>query len=215
MSSHGEKKNPDKLNVVGVATVGFAGCAFVYLAIVGIEALYLNESSRVDEVAKFGKQEETKKTLRAEQIGKITEPRLGTKAPNGTQLYTVPIDTAKALVLRDVAVDPANLVPAVSRSEFTTIKPVFGRPQTLPSAVPLGLSAPPPPPPVDPTAVPGATPVDGAVPPTGAAPATPTGEAPAAPAAPTGAAPAAPTGAAPAAPAPATTPTVPAGGAAR
>ncbi|MBL8620443.1 MAG: hypothetical protein JNK64_04040, partial [Myxococcales bacterium] len=153
MSSHGEKKNPDKMNVVGVATVGFAGCAFVYLAIIGIEALYLNESSRVDEVAKFGKQEETKKTLKAEQVGKITEPRLGTKAPNGTQLYTVPIDTAKALVLRDVAVDPANLVPAVSRSEFTTIKPVFGRPQTLPSAVPIGQSAPPPPP-VDPAAVP-------------------------------------------------------------
>jgi hypothetical protein len=144
MSSHGEKKNPNKMNIVGVATVGFAGCAFVYLAIIGIEALYLNESSRVDEVAKFGKQEETKKTLRAEQIGTITEPRLGTKAPNGTQLYTVPIDAAKALVLRDVAVDPANLVPAVSRSEFTTIKPVFGRPQTLPSAVPIGQSAPPP-----------------------------------------------------------------------
>ena len=97
MSSHGEKKNPDKMNIVGVATVGFAGCAFVYLSIIGIEALYLNESSRVDEVAKFGKQEETKRTLKAEQVGKITEPRLGIKAPNGTQLYTVPIDAAKAL----------------------------------------------------------------------------------------------------------------------
>lgn len=210
MSSHGEKKNPDKMNVVGVATVGFAGCAFVYLAIIGIEGLYLNESSRVDEVAKFGKQEETKKTLKAEQLGKITEPRLGTKAPNGTQLYTVPIDAAKALVLRDVAVDPANLVPAVSRSEFTTIKPVFGRPQTLPSAVPLGQSAPPPPP-VDPAAVPPAgAPTDpavpGATPPAGATPTAPEAPAPGA-AAP---APAAPT--APAPTAPATTPTVPAGG---
>ena len=197
MSSHGEKKNPDKLNVVGVATVGFAGCAFVYLAIVGIEALYLNESSRVDEVAKFGKQEETKKTLRAEQIGKITEPRLGTKAPNGTQLYTVPIDTAKALVLRDVAVDPANLVPAVGRSEFTTIKPVFGRPALLPGPVGIGLSAPPPPP-IDPTVV---VPGEGTVTPTdGSAPA-PTGGTPA-PAAPAPAAPA-PAAPAPAAPAPA------------
>ncbi|MBK7071929.1 MAG: hypothetical protein IPH44_06470 [Myxococcales bacterium] len=189
MSSHGEKKNPDKMNIVGVATVGFAGCAFVYLSIIGIEALYLNESSRVDEVAKFGKQEETKRTLKAEQVGKITEPRLGIKAPNGTQLYTVPIDAAKALVLRDVAVDPANLVPAVSRSEFTTIKPVFGRPQTLPSAVPIGQSAPPPPPPVDPAVAPAGAPTDpaapGVTPPAGA----PTPAAPA-PTAPAGTAPA-------------------------
>jgi hypothetical protein len=204
MSSHGEKKNPDKMNVVGVATVGFAGCALVYLSIVGIEALYLNESSRVDEIAKFGKQEETKRTLKSEQVGKITEPRLGTKAANGTQLYTVPIDTAKALVLRDVAVDPANLVPAVSRSEFTTINPVFGRPQTLPSAVPIGQSAPPPPPPVDPAAVRADGVVPGAAPPAGATPAAPTESAPAAPGA------SAPAAVAPTAPA--TTPTVPASG---
>ncbi|MBK9031134.1 MAG: hypothetical protein IPL61_07330 [Myxococcales bacterium] len=192
MSAHGEKKNPDKLNTVSIATVGFAGAAVVYLSIIGIEAIYLNESSRVDQTAQFGRQEETKKTLKAEQIGKITEPRLGPKAPNGTQLYVVPIDTAKQLVLRDVAVDPANLVPAVSRSEFTTIKPAFGRPQNLSAPQPIGHSAPPPvDPPVDPPA-----PADGATP------------APADGVTPTPADGATPTPAA--APAPATTPTVPA-----
>lgn len=209
MSSSGEKKNPDRMNTIGIATVGFAGCAFVYLSITGIEALYLNESSRVDEVAKFGKQEETKKTLKAEQVGKITEPRLGTKAANGTQLYTVPIDTAKTLILRDVAVDPANLVPAVSRSEFTTIKPVFGRPQNLPSAVPIGQSAPPPAP-VDPAAPPAGDVAPGTAPAGGAAVPAPAGGA--APATPTPAAGAAAVAPAPAAPAPATTAPVPAAG---
>lgn len=210
MSSSGEKKNPDKMNTLGIATVGFAGCAFVYLSITGIEALYLNESSRVDEVARFGKQEETKRTLKAEQVGKITEPRLGPKAANGTQLYTVPIETAKTLILHDVGVDPANLVPAVSRSEFTTIKPVFGRPQNLPAALPIGHSAPPPAP-VDPNAPPvdpNAPPAAGVAPATGGTAPAPAGTAPAGGAAP----PAAGIAPAPVAPTPATTAPVPTGG---
>lgn len=180
MSDHGEKKNSDKLNMVGIATVGFAGSAVVYLSIVGIQALYLNETSRVDEVANFGRQGATKDTLKAEQVGKIGHAARAPKAPNGNEVFVVPIDTAISLVVRDAAIDPANLVPAVSRSEFTTIKPAFGRPQNLPAAQPLGQSAPvtppvdPTAPPVDPTApvVPatGETPAaTGAAAPTGAA----------------------------------------------
>jgi hypothetical protein len=192
MSGSGEKKNSDKLNMVGIATVGFAGSAVVYLSIIGIQALYLNETSSVNEVAQFGKQGEVKNTLKAEQLGKISgatnEVRTGSKAPNGTQLYSIPIDAAMKLVVRDAANDPANLVPAISRSEFATIKPAFGRPQTLATPQPLGHSAPPPPPVVDPSA-PAPTTPEGTPPPAGAAPA------PATPAA-----------------APATTPLVPAAG---
>jgi hypothetical protein len=148
MSAQGEKKNPDKLNTVGIVTVGLAGSAMVYLAIIGVQALYQNETSQVDEVAQFGRQADVRNTLKAEQVGYINEPRIrqGATGIGGAQLHIIPIEAAKDLVLNDVKVDPANLVPAVSRSEFTTIKPVFGRPVALPGPVGIGQSAPPPPP---------------------------------------------------------------------
>jgi hypothetical protein len=159
MSSHGEKKNPDKMNTVTIVTVGLTGAALVYISIIAIEALYLNETSRVDEVAAFGKQGDVRTSLRTTQIGNITEARIRTNVLglNNVQLYSIPIDEAKRLVLHDAKQDPANLVPAVTRSEFTTIKPVFGRPSLLPSPVGLGLSAPPPVVPDPAAAVPGGT----------------------------------------------------------
>lgn len=189
----GAKKNPDRMNTIAIVTVGLTGAVLVYLSIIGIEAWYLNESSAVDHVAKFGKQAETRKTLKAEQVGKITEPRLGVVyGPNNVQLYTTPIDTAKELILRDVKVDPANLVPVIGKSEKATIEPWFGRPKPL--------TAPPTPPLIDGAVTPGAP---------GTTPAT-TGD-PVAPAIPAGGAPtpaggaATPTGdsAAPTPPAPA------------
>ncbi|MEZ4401839.1 MAG: hypothetical protein R3B06_17555 [Kofleriaceae bacterium] len=200
MSEHGEKKNPDKLNTVAIVTVGLTGAALVYLSIIGVETLYLGDAARVNKVAKFGRQGETMVTLRATQVGKVTgngghEALTGGKGRDGVQLYVVPIEAAMDLVVRDVKVDPANLVPAVSRSEFTTIKPVFGRPQVLSAPQPIGQSAPV----VDPAA-----PVDGAAP-DGAAPADATAPAGATAPVETGAA------ATPPATAPATTTPVPSG----
>ena len=128
----GAKKNPDRLNTIAIVTVGLTGSVLVYLSIIGIEAWYLNESSAVDHVAKFGKQAETRATLKAEQVGKITEPRLGVVyGPNNVQLYTTPIDAAKELIIRDAKVDPANLIQVIARSEKATIEPWFGRPRLI------------------------------------------------------------------------------------
>lgn len=178
----GAKRNPDKLNTIAIVTVGLTGSALVYLSIIAIQAWYLNESSAVDQVAQFGKQGEVRKSLKAEQVGKITEPRIGVELkPSKLQLYTIPIDVAKDLIIRDAKLDPANLVPAIARSEQPTIQPAFGRPKALPPA----------PPPVEPgvidpgAAVPGAD-QPASVPATGApAPAAPDPAAPA-PAAPAG-----------------------------
>lgn len=143
MSGPTLKKNSDKLNTIAIVTVGLTGAALVYLSIIGIEAWYLNETSAVDQVAKFGKQEEARRNLRAAQLGNINEPVLGPMVPaaDGTnqQLYTLPIATAKELVVRDAKVDAANLVPAIGRSVTPTIQPAFGRPKPL--GTPAGTGA--------------------------------------------------------------------------
>jgi hypothetical protein len=147
MDAHAPKKN-NTLNTIGIITVGVVGSVFVYVAIIGLQALYVSETSAIATVKSFGAQGEVKASLRAEQIGNITEPR--TRAPFGpdnTPLYAIGIDAAKALIIRDAG-DPSRFVPAVAPSVKATIAPAFGRPQPLP----------PPPPPPDPTA----PPVDGA-----------------------------------------------------
>ncbi|MCL4227425.1 MAG: hypothetical protein KJZ91_23435, partial [Myxococcales bacterium] len=190
----GAKRNPDdKLNTIGIATVGAVGSALVYLSIVGLQAFYAGETAIVDEIAQFGDQEKVRNSLKSEQVGKITTDlrRMGWSTADGRPVVSIPIDQAMRLVVRDASTDPANLVPAVGRADKATIQPVFGRP----------LALPPPPPPEPP---PGPPPVDGQVP--GVVP--PAGGEVPAPAPDPGAAPAAPAPPAPAAPAPAA-PTAP------
>ena len=161
------KKNPDKLNNIGIITVGGVGSALVYLSIVGLQAFYVDETAIVDEVSSFGDQEKVRIDLKGKQIGSITTDltRKGVTAEN-KPIVAIPIETAKGLVVRDARVDPANLVPIVGRSETTTIQPIFGRPVALPPPPPDAV-----PPPADGT-VPGTVPpADTSVP--GATPGTP------------------------------------------
>jgi hypothetical protein len=189
----GPKKNPDKLNTIGVVTVGAVGSSLVYLSIVGLQAFYVNETSTVDSVATFGDQAKARSSLKSDQVGKITDPRrMNWNDTAGKPVISIPIDAAKKLIVQDAKVDPANLIPVVGKSEKSTIQPIFGRPIALPAA--------PPPAPVTPD-----MPAPGAVPPDGAAAPAPAAPAPAAPAAAT-------TATTPAAPAPATpTPAAPGG----
>lgn len=145
----GAKRNPDdKLNTIGIATVGAVGSALVYLSIVGLQAFYAGETAIVDEIAQFGDQEKVRNSLKSEQVGKITTDlrRMGWSTADGKPVVSIPIEQAMRLVVRDASTDPANLVPAVGRADKATIQPVFGRP--------LALPPPPPPPPEPPPEVP-------------------------------------------------------------
>jgi hypothetical protein len=170
------KKNPDKINTIGIVTVGAVGSALVYLSIVFLQSFYVDETSQPDNVAAFGTQETQRASLKAGQIGNLSDVRPTWNTPDGKHAIAIPIEAAKALVVRDARVDPANLVPHVRRSEKPTAKPIFGRPIALPAA-PVPPVEPPPIAPGDPITPPGGVP--GATPPAdGAAPA------PAVPAAP-------------------------------
>jgi hypothetical protein len=172
----GPKRNPDKLNTIGVVVVGICGAVLVYVTIVALQAFYMNDTSELQTMKDYGGQDTTARGKRADELRNITE---AASNPGGARTYRIHIDHAMKLVIEDAKRTPehvtgSELPPATKE----TIAPQYGRPR-------VGGD----------TAAP--APAEGAAP-AGAAPA---GAAPAG-AAPAGAAPAgaAPAGAAPAQP---------------
>lgn len=201
----GPKRNPDKLNTIGVVVVGICGAVLVYVSIVALQAFYMNDTSEIQTMADYGGQDTAHQSLRATQMNTIEDCAPGAKPEAGKpQTYRIPIKYAIKLVAEGAKTDPANLVPSQGRSDKATILPIFGRPKMAPKTDAA--------PPADPAAPAGGdtgtapagdgtgTPAGDATPAGGAAPATPAGGAPAA--TPAGGAPAA----TPAAPAGAATP---------
>jgi len=137
----GPKRNPDRLNTIGIVVVGLCGAVLVYVTIVALQAFYVNDTSEVQTIADYGGQDTISKSLRSEQLSRIGEyasnPRPALPKPNETaklQSYRVPIDVAMKLVVEAAKADPSQLVPAVGRSDKATVLPIFGRPKPLPAA---------------------------------------------------------------------------------
>jgi hypothetical protein len=178
----GPKRNPDKLNTIGVVVVGICGAVLVYVTIVALQAFYLNNTSEIQTMADYGGQDTTAKGRKADELRNISEAGKNAVPAGQEPTYRIPIDVAMKLVVEDAKKDPSHLVPALPPSTKPSIEPVFGRPKPAAPAGEGGGSA---------TPATGATPEPGA--PTGApGQAQPTGAAGGAPAAQTP--PAAPTG---------------------
>ena len=138
----GPKRNPDKLNTIGIVVVGICGAVLVYVTIVALQAFYVNDTAELQTAQDYGNQDAPLKVLRADQQNNIKEYGLNAGA-NPT--YRVPIfPKAMDLVVESAKVDPASLVPAVGKANKPSIRPEFGRPKLL--------VAPPPPPPTAPAA---------------------------------------------------------------
>src|SRR5512132_3504528 len=108
----GPKRNPDKLNTIGVVVVGICGAVLVYVTIVALQAFYMNDTSEVQTMADYGGQDTTAKGHKADELRNITE--VGKNAAGGT--FHIKIDDAMKLVERDAAKDPTHLVPALPAS---------------------------------------------------------------------------------------------------
>jgi hypothetical protein len=146
----GPKRNPDKLNTIGVVVVGICGAVLVYVTIVALQAFYMNDTSEIQTMADYGGNDTSARSIRTAQIHNITEvgsnPAAPPKAnePAKPATYRVNIEQAMKLVVESAKVDPAALVPSVGRSDKATIKPIFGRPQPVaqpqptPAPVPEG-----------------------------------------------------------------------------
>ena len=130
----GPKRNPDKLNTIGVIVVGICGAVLVYVSIVALQAFYMNDSSEVQTMADYGGNDSTAKSVKTTQINHITEYSSNPADPKGEkpQTFHIPIDVAMKAVVAQAKVDPANLVPTAGRSDRPTVQPVFGRPKLAP-----------------------------------------------------------------------------------
>jgi hypothetical protein len=173
----GPKRNPDKLNTIGVVVVGICGAVLVYVTIVALQAFYVNDTSEVQNTADYGGQDTGLKSLRAAQMGMINdyktnskpaEPKPGEAAK--PQTYHVPIEVAMKHVVDEAKADPSNLIPTVGRSDKPTVLPIFGRPKAIPAAPPPAAA-----PAADAGATAGSAAGSAAVAPTPSAPMVPTG----------------------------------------
>ena len=144
----GPKRNPDRLNTIGVVVVGICGAVLVYVTIVALEAFYVNDTSEIQVMADYGGQDTGAKSLRTEQVNRIgeygTNPRPAAAKANEAQrpqTYRVPIDVAMKRVVAEARTDPAALVPSLGRSEKETVLPIFGRPRLIPAAPAAGAGS--------------------------------------------------------------------------
>jgi hypothetical protein len=144
----GPKRNPDKLNTIGVVVVGICGAVLVYVTIVALQAFYVNDTSEIQTMADYGGQDTSARSLRAEQVNRIGE--YGTNAkpaapkPNEApkpQTYRIPVDIAMKMVVERAKTDPSFLVPQVGRSDKSTVLPIFGRPKLVPPPAPVAPAA--------------------------------------------------------------------------
>lgn len=118
----GPKRNPDKINTIGIVVVGICGAVLVYVSIVALQAFYLNDTSVIQTMADYGGQDSTFKSLRSAQITAINETKPNTLDPkNPKQTFQIPIAHAMKLVVRDAKADPSNLVPAIGPADKPTL----------------------------------------------------------------------------------------------
>jgi hypothetical protein len=185
----GPKRNPDKLNTIGIVVVGVCGAVMVYVTIVALQAFYMNDTADMQANKDYGGMDQAAKGHKADEMRNITEAASNA----GGTTYRIPIEHAMELVVQDAAKDPSHLVPALPSSTKPTIEPQFGRPQPIGGPAPEGGAAPA-----------GGTPPAGAVTPAPgnpagpagtSAPMTPTGQGPGAAGASPGSAAAQPTAA--------------------
>src|SRR5262245_39255957 len=135
----GPKRNPDKLNTIGVVVVGICGAVLVYVTIVALQAFYVNDTSELQTMMDYGGQDTTAKGRKADEMRNITEAGRNTPAPGQEATYRIPITDAMKLVVESAKQDPSHLIPALPPSTKPSIEPVFGRPkQAAPATPPPG-----------------------------------------------------------------------------
>jgi hypothetical protein len=128
----GPKRNPDKLNTIGVVVVGICGAVMVYVSIIALQAFYMNDTSELQHTKDYGGMERTAQGHKADELRNISEAGTNTGAPT----FHIPVDHAIDLVVEDAKKDPSHLIPSRPASTKATIEPVFGRPKPLGGAAP-------------------------------------------------------------------------------
>ena len=142
----GPKRNPDKLNTIGIVVVGICGAVLVYVSITALQAFYMNDTSDVQTMADYGGNDTAVRSIKTTQISNITEyganaaPKPDDPSP---RTYRTSIDDAMKAVVVSAKADPALLIPTQGPSDKPSVKAIFGRPQPLVTpAAPAAPAAP-------------------------------------------------------------------------
>src|SRR5204862_2459475 len=109
MSAETGKRNPDRMNMIGVVVVGICGAVLVYVSIALLQAFYMNDTSDVETNAAYGGQDVGAKSIRDEQMLNITSHPQGGVQHGDT--VSIPIERAMELVVAEAQKDPSSLVP--------------------------------------------------------------------------------------------------------
>jgi hypothetical protein len=122
----GPKRNPDKLNTIGVVVVGICGAVLVYVSITALQAFYLNDTASVQAAADYGDMDKTARGKKAGELGNIDKAAANPAHPGA---YTMKIEDAFKLIVDDAKKDPSHLTGSkLPPSTKESIPPKFGRP---------------------------------------------------------------------------------------
>jgi hypothetical protein len=122
----GPKRNPDKLNTIGVVVVGICGAVLVYVSITALQAFYMNDTSSIQSKADYEGMDLTAKGKKADELRNISE--VASNAGNGT--YRMKIEDAMQRVVDSAKTDPSHLTgDKLPPSTKESIPPQFGRPK--------------------------------------------------------------------------------------
>jgi hypothetical protein len=121
----GPKRNPDKLNTLGVIVIGICASVLVYVTIVALQAFYMKDSSEIQTMADYGGNDTNFRTIKTAAINNINEYG---KNPDGS--FRIAVEVAIKKVVEDAKKDPANLIPGTP-STSPSAPPIFGRSQPL------------------------------------------------------------------------------------
>lgn len=124
----GPKRNPDKLNTLGVIVIGICASVLVYVTIVALQAFYMKDTSEIQTMADYGGNDTNFRNIKTAAINNISEYG---RNPDGS--FRIGVDVAIKKIAEDAKKDPAGLVPG-TRSETPSAEPIFGRSKPLPGA---------------------------------------------------------------------------------
>jgi len=133
------KRGQDRINTYGILLIGLVSSVLLWVSVVALQAYYNRTAGSLETERSAMLKNREASGLKAGQLAELQDSRY-VDARKG--LVTIPIDSAKQLVLRDLRDRAPSLVPAIGPHNLPTVPAVWGRPPDLPGAPPAGGAAP-------------------------------------------------------------------------
>jgi hypothetical protein len=129
------KKAQDRVNTFGILLIGLVTTVLLWVSVVALQAYYYSSAGEIEREREAHNKGRQARDLKARQTAelmdsKYVDPQRG--------LVTIPIDTAKDMVLREARGRADSLVPAIGAHDTPTVPAVWGRPSDTATAPKAG-----------------------------------------------------------------------------